>query len=478
VASIGVARHRTPDSPRAAQDQADQERLEVAGARRGGKVIRFTGHIQAAKAFFLPKLHRVAEFLVSQGITIAANLLYGLLCIRLLPVGEYAKFVVVFAIQGSLMVLLDVGISGTFIPLVGERIEDRQLIADYLASLRQIAHWLFAIAAPITVVAYPLLVRNRHWSWQIVAAMIAIVLVSAWFARVGSTYGSVLILQRDRGRWYRAQIVSGLGALALLGIFYGLHWFGAFTAILIGVAKIIWVALIYYLRARELLGVKGTPSKEKRTAIIQLTLPAVPSVVYYALSGQISVFLITIFGRTAAVASVGALSRLGQIFTLLSPMNALLVEPYFARLPRERLKSHYLLAFVAAGACGAGMVALAHIFPGLFLWVLGPKYAGLRTEVVLVILAGAIGLVGGVVASVNGSRRFTYYSFVLADNIITLIVQIIFIWKVDLSTVKAVLWFNIATITPTFFIGILAAFYGFAKGGRRIAGIDYSLEGS
>jgi hypothetical protein len=84
--------------------------------------------------------------------------------------------------------------------------------------------------------------------------------------------------------------------------------------------------------------------------------------------------------------------------------------------------------------------------------------------------------VGGVIASVNGSRRFTYYSFVLSDNILTLIVQAILIWKMDLSTVKAVLWFNIATITPTLIIGILAAFYGFAKGGRRVAGIDYSLE--
>jgi len=449
----------------------------VTGAGQGGRAIQLSGHIQTAKVFFLPKLHRVAEFLFSQGITIACNLLYGLLCIRLLPIGEYAKFVVVFAIQASLMVLLDVGISGSFIPLVGERIEDRQLIADYVASLRQIAHWLFAIAAPITVVAFPLLVRNRHWSWQVVTAMVAIVLVSAWFARVGSSYGSVLIVRRDRYRWYQAQVFSSLGALVLLGIFYAFHRFGAFTAILISVAKIIWVAIVYYRRTNQLLGVKGTPSKEKRTAIVQLTLPAVPGVVYYALGGQISVFLITIFGRTAAVASVGALSRLGQIFTLLSPMNAILIEPYFARLPRKRLKSHYLIAVAAAVACGAGAIALACIFPGLFLWVLGPKYAGLRTEVILVIVAGAILLVGGVTASINNSRRFVYYAFVLTDNIITLFVQAIFIWKVDLSTVRAVLWFNIATITPTFIIGILTTFYGLARGGRRVAGIDYSLEG-
>lgn len=447
------------------------------GRRSGGRVIRLTGHLQAANAFFLPKLHRVAEFLVSQGFTTACNLLYGFLCIRLLPIDEYAKFVVVFAIQASLMVLLDVGISGTFIPLVGERIDDRQLIADYLASLRQMAHWLFAVAAPITIVAYPLLVRNRHWSWQTVTAMVVIVLISAWFARVGATYGSVLIVRRDRQRWYQAQMFTSFGALALLGVLVLFHWLGAFTAISISVGRIIAVASIYYLRTQKLLGVRGVPSREKRTAIIQLTLPAVPSVVYYALGGQISVFLITIFGRTAAVASVGALGRLGQMFGLLAPINGILVEPYFARLPIKQLKSHYLLAASIAGLFGTGAVALAQVFPGLFLWVLGPKYAGLRAEVVLVMLSGAIGLVGGVMAVINGSRRFTYYSFVLADIILTFILQAIFIWKMDLSTVRAVLWFGIVSSLPSFAMGILAAFYGFARGGRRVAGIDYSLEG-
>jgi O-antigen/teichoic acid export membrane protein len=390
--------------------------------------------------------------------------------------GEYAKFVVVFSIQASLMILLDVGISGTFIPLIGERIGDKRLIADYLASLRQIAHWLFVVAVPITIVGYPLLVRNRHWTWQTVAAMVVIVLVSAWFARVGAAYGAVLILQRDRNRWYQAQMITSFGALALLGLFVLAHWLSAFAAILINVGRVIAIAAIYYARSRKLLGVKGVPSKEKRTAAIQLSLPTVPSVIYYALGGQISVFLITYFGHTSAVASVGALGRLGQVFALLTPINGILVEPYFARLPRQQLKSHYLMAAAGASVCGACLVMLARILPGLFLWVLGPKYAGLQTEVVLIMVSGAIGLLGGVVATINGARRFVYYSFVLTDNILTLILQAIYIWRVDLSTVKAVLWFNIFTMLPTLATGAITAFYGFAHGGRTIKETLYVPE--
>ena len=441
-----------------------------------GGSIRIRPHIVSSRAFFLPKLRRIAEFLVSQGITTAGNVIYGLLCVRLLPIGEYAKFVVVFSVQASLMILLDVGISGSFIPLIGERVDDSKLIADYLASLRQIAHWLFAVAVPATIFAYPLMVRNRHWSWQIVTAMVAIVLVSAWFARVGAAYGSVLILKRDRRRWYRAQMFTSFGAVGLIGVFAFLHWLGAFVAILISVGRGIAIAAIYYSRAGTLLGVKGNPSRNKRKAIVHLTLPAIPSVIYYALGGQISVFLITIFGHTAAVASIGALTRLGQIFALVQPINGILIEPYFARLPRAQLRSHYLMAVAGAAVCGAALVALARAVPELFLWVLGPQYARLQTEVVLVILSGAIGLITGVMASINGSRRFIYYSFVLTDIILTLILQAVYIWKFDLSSVKAVLWFNIVTMIPTVSVAILTALYGFARGGRRIVETAYASE--
>jgi hypothetical protein len=40
---------------------------------------------------------------------------------------------------------------------------------------------------------------------------------------------------------------------------------------------------------------------------------------------------------------------------------------------------------------------------------------------------------------------------------------------------KAVLWFGIVTSLPPLALGILNAFYGMARGGRRIVEIDYSL---
>jgi len=443
---------------------------------KGGELestIQMSEFARGWGAFLAPKVHRVAEFLLWQGITMAGNLFYGFLCVRLLPIDEYAKFVVVFAIQGSLVVLMDIGITGSLVPLVGERIEDRQLIADFVASLRQLAHRLFAIVAPIAVIVYPFLVRNRHWSWQTVTFMVTVLLVSVWFARVGGTYGAVLILRRDRRRWYRTQMVSSFGTLILLLVFLAFHLLNAYTAILINVTGVIYIGITCYLRSRQLLGVTGVPTKEKRAAIVHLAVPSIPSVLYFAVQGPLTLLLITIFGRTAAVASVGALTRLGQIFALFSQMNPLLVEPYFANLPKKQLRSHYLGAVAAAGGFGLSMVALARTYPGAFLWILGPKYIGLRGEVLLVIISGSMGLVGGVMASINGARRFVYHWENLARNCIGLLVQIAFIWKADLSSVRNVLILPIAVSLVSFAGATAAALYGLAYGPRSIDGVDH-----
>lgn len=421
---------------------------------------------QAAGALLRSKLRRIVEFLTSQGITMAGNLLYGLLCVRLLPVADYAKFAVVFAILGTIVLLMDIGFSGSLLPLVGERVDDCQLIADYVASLRQLAHWLYFIVAPGLVVVYPLLVRKQQWSWHIVAAMVLILLVASWCARVAGAYGAVLIVRRDRTLWYRAQMISSLGTLALLGAAWALHWLNAFAAILINVSGIVFLALFYFFRARQLLGVAGRPSREKRREIVHLAVPIMPNVIFYALQGQIALFLITLFGRTTAVASVGALSRLGQIFSLLSQMNPLLIEPYFAKLPRVRLKRNYLVLVCINAALCLFAVALGRFFPEVFLWILGPKYRNLRFEVFLLIAGSSAGYFSGMLWAIHASRRFVYWWNSIATIASTVAVQAFFIWKVDLSSMRSVLFLNLIIALTGMLVNISTGIYGFIRGPR------------
>ncbi len=396
------------------------------------------------------------------------NLLYGFLCVRLLPIPDYARYAVVFGFLGSLTVLTDVGFSNALLPLIGERISDRRLIADYVASLRQLAQWLFLFVAPTAAIGYPLIVRRQHWSAWVLTTMVAILLVAAWCARVSGAYGAVLIVRRDRKAWYRTKMISSLGALALLLIAWAAHILNGICAMLINVGGIAYVAVAYFLRARHLLGIPGTASREKRRAIVHFTAPNLPNAIFYALQGQVTLLLITYFGHTTAIASVGALSRLGQIFMLFSQMTPLLIEPYLAKLPRERLKRNYLGIVAVEALFCAAIAGLARLFPGIFLWILGHKYSSLHYEVFLMMAVSSIAYLYGVLWVVHNACRFVYWWNSASIIILTLVVQVIFIWKADLSTVRGVLTMNVWMWLGNLAIMVITGIYGFAFGPRRI----------
>ena len=218
---------------------------------------------------------------------------------------------------------------------------------------------------------------------------------------------------------------------------------------------------------RLVLGVEGRPSKEKRRAIVHLALPVVPSTLFYAFQGQMSLLLITFFGRTTAVASLGALNRLSRFFILFAQMNPVLIEPYFAKLAAAKLKRNYLGVIAIEGAFCLLMIWAAHAFPEVFLWVLGPKYSSLHFEVMLAVAASSISFLFDVIVVMNNARRFVYWSNGIATIVLVLAVQIFFIWKVDLSSVANVLYMNVASALVVLLINALTGVYGFIFGPRK-----------
>jgi O-antigen/teichoic acid export membrane protein len=412
------------------------------------------------------RLLAIRQYLVSQGITVACNLVYGLLCVRLLAASDYAKFVVLFGVQGTFVILMDVGVSGSLIPLIGERVNDHKLIADYLATLRGVGQRLYFGLALCLIVAYPILVRHRQWDVPTVAAMVGILLISTWFMRIGASYGAVLILMQKRSLWYRGQMISAAGTLIILLAVKAIGWLGALEAILINVAGIVFIAAFYFVQTRKLLGHRGVVSKDKRKAIVKLALPNIPGIVFYALQGQIALMLITLFGRTTSVASVGALSRLGQIFVIFGQMNMLLIEPFFARLPMQRLWKNYMAVLAITSALCLLVVAAACVFPRVFLFVLGPTYSGLTTEVKIVVASSSVSYLTNVLWSMHSARRFIYWWSNIANIFLTVVVQVLFIVKADLARVRSVVWLSFATVLVAFLTNALSGAYGYLNGPR------------
>lgn len=459
---FSAQKSRTTESNHKSESQ-DQEKPD----------LQLTSRMQSLRALILSKARRFLQYLPSQGIATAGNLLYGFLCVRMLPKGDYAKFTVVFGFLGALSLLSDISLSGTVLPLIGDRIDNLPLIADYIASLRQLTHRIYFILAPVVMILFPLLVRNQPWDRTVVASMIAIVLVAAWFIRISGAYGSVLMVRRDRERWYWAQKASSLGTLALLLIFWMAHWVNAYSAILINVSGIIFVSQVIYFRARHLLGVKGHGSKEKRAAILHMAAPTIPNAIFYSLQGQISVLLITIFGHTEGLANIGALSRLSQIYTIFVQLNPLLVEPYFAKLPKSQFKISYVALIAGAVGLGLAITASAALFPNVFLAILGPKYSGLNFELLLVIATSSTGYLTSVLVVAHSARRFIYWWSGALTIVLVLTAQVIYIWNVRLNTMSSVLILGLITASTTLLVVLLTGIYGIFFGPREIKGSQH-----
>jgi O-antigen/teichoic acid export membrane protein len=437
--------------------------------------------LKDAYALVASRWRLMAQFLTLQGITAAGNVLYGVLCVRLLPTADYAKFVVLFGVQNTVLILMDANFSNSLVPLVGEHVDDHRMIADYVASLRQLSHWAYLLVGAGLVVLFPELVHNRGWTLGTVAAMVLLLLLSTWFMRQSAQYGAVLILLRERSRWYRGQMVSSLGTLALLGIVWAMHGLSAFAAILINVAGIVYVGVYYAAQARSLLGLRGRPSQAKRSAIVRLALPNMPQSLFYAVQGQISLFLITLFGRTAGVASLGALGRLNAIYMIAAQMHPLIVEPYFAKLPRSQVRKSYGLVMSLTVLLAAAVTLAGYFYPEVFLWILGPQYSHLRFEVFLVLATASANFVGGALWCIHGARRFVYW-WASALNIGgILVVQVLFIWKGNVSNLRTLLWLNLSTMGVMLAVNVLSGVAGFTLGPRSVGhgaelNPEYALE--
>jgi hypothetical protein len=81
-----------------------------------------------------------------------------------------------------------------------------------------------------------------------------------------------------------------------------------------------------------------------------------------------------------------------------------------------------------------------------------------------------------VVYTINNSRRFVYWWQSAATIILTLLVQVSFLWKSDLHTVRSVLWFGIGSTLASCAVQVFSAFYGFARGPMRVVGLDHHAE--
>ncbi|MBF4464331.1 polysaccharide biosynthesis protein [Flavobacterium sp. LC2016-12] len=367
----------------------------------------------------------------------------GILIIRLLTVQEYAFYTLANTMLGMMAVLADGGIVPGVMAQGGKVWENKQKMGTVLATGLDLRR-KFAIASlliSVPILFYLLLHNGASW---IMALLIATALIPAFYATLSDSLLEIIPkLNQTIVPLQRNQIEVGVVRLFLSGLtMFVFPW--AFVAILTAGIPRIWgnvgLRKIVYTMADK----DKKPDKEVRSEILSLVKRILPTSIYYCFSGQITIWLVSIFGNTHSLAQLGALSKVSVMLSIFNVIIATLIIPHFAKLiPDKYLLLNRFLQIMGLLLVLVNAIALiVYLFPTPILWVLGDAYKGLQFELLLSIISSCIGLLGGVVFNLYTSRGWAMSPIV--SILINLFSIVFFASVLDLRSLKGVLFFNIA----------------------------------
>jgi O-antigen/teichoic acid export membrane protein len=411
---------------------------------------------------------RVGNYAVVQAVVQLLAFTSAILLVRWLPQREYAYFTIANAMQATLNVLADIGISVGVISIGGRVWQDRhrfgQLINTGLLVRRRLAVFAFLIVAPLL---YGMLVRNGA-SPLYTLLLIAIVLIGFSIQLSIDVFVVVPRLRSDIARIQTIDFVCAITRLALIvGLIYVFTRAGLAVAIASATFFLQYVLLRTY--AAKVIDLNAGENPEDRREIVRLTKKLAANAVFYCLQGQITVFLISFFGQRATdVAEVGALGRLAMITAVLMSTLTNIFVPAFARC-QDKAKLRVLYLLIAGGVALFSVIVLAAaaFFPDQFLLILGNRYTHLHRELVLMVGGAVLIAFGSTLWMLNSSRAWINGSWLYIP--LTLATQIALIPFTDFSTVAGVLTFNLIATVPAVLLNLWLSYRGFHGLARSVA---------
>jgi O-antigen/teichoic acid export membrane protein len=370
------------------------------------------------------------------------SLIGGILVIRLLPTQEYAVYTLANTMLGTMTILADGGIAAGVMSQGGKVWQDREKLGAVLSTgleLREkFAIGSFLFAAP----ALLYLLRHHGATWTMSLLIIGSLIPAFTTALSGTLLAIAPKLRQDILPLQKNQVGTNLGRLALLSA--SLFWFPwAFIAILCAGLPQIWSNINLRKVSFGYADWAQRPDPVIRQYLLAFVKRILPGSIYYCLSGQITIWIISILGSTTAVAQVGALSRLAMILGVLSVLFSTLISPRFARLPDKAglLLSRYLQIQMVFIILCALVIGSTWIFPEQILFILGKGYSNLKAELVLSVANSCLGLIGGASFAICTSRGWVINPLISIPVTICAIITGLFIFNV--STLKGVFLLNI-----------------------------------
>lgn len=416
----------------------------------------------------------LSKFVSVQMVVQVIGFASGLLLVRSLPQKEYAYFTIANSMQATMSILADSGIGIGLSSIGGKVWQDRQRFGELIHTALYLRRYLAAIAVTIVAPLLMWLLISNGASKSYATIITLAVLLALNYQLLVGVLDVVPRLHSQIDRLQKLDLMLAASRLVLLASAY-LVFLNAAVAIFVSIFGFVAQYMLLKRWAADNIVPQAPINTEDKTTILSIVKHQAPNGVFYCLQGQLTVWLISMFGNTQNIAEVGALGRLGMVFAVISAVMSGIVLPGFARLHSPfLLRRRYFQIVGGFLLLGGGLIAFAAMFPDLLLWTLGSKYAHLRNELLLMMTLSAVNALLAAMWSLNATKAWIQYSWLNIPGVI--VTQILLLVLVDISTVQGVLVFGILSLIPTLVLNSILTFRGFSELRRSEQQLEKDFE--
>ena len=392
----------------------------------GGRLSRWTGIL--------------AAYFSTQTLAQLAGIAAGLLFVNFMPVREFALYTLAFSVVNFFNFVTDLGSTTSLVYFFHQSRKEGTDPGPFVRAVLSLRHIAFAVGIAGVLLAFPRWAGAKGYGLREALLATAGIVLCVWFQIAQSLRVLVLRLTDRYGRSYRAELAGGLTRLALAAALAA----SAFLKSWLGILSSAVGSGVAAFLARSGTDTQEAPEdlRPYRRKVLRYLLPTLPSALYFAVQGPLTVWLAATFGATRNIAEVGALGRLGLLVGIFASLSSVVFLPRLARITDDRLYRRRCLQFGAALAGVAlAMLAATALAPGLFLLLLGKHYSGLHRELLLVVAGAGLSLLDGYAVSVNLARSWTRWQGLAVGSLIA--AQVALVMALPLSTTAGVLTFNV-----------------------------------
>ena len=403
----------------------------------------------------------LTKFISIQLIIQALNLAGGILIVRTLGKEDYAYFTLANAMQSTINNLANSGISSSLSSIGGRVWQDPYRFGQLINTAMYLRRYLAAIATVVvTPILFWMLVKNGA-SIAYALLLISAILIELYFYL---NIGVLIVVPRLHSKVDRLQqlslIFSSSRILLLIGGSLSIlnAAIGAFSSTVASGLQ----NLMLWSDVKDFIDIKAELNEEDRLEILNIIKTQAPTTIFYCIQGQLTVWLISIFGNTQNIAEAGALGRMGVIFSLISSILVTIVLPNFSRTQSYKtlIRKYNQIIFVYV-LLSFAILLVSFMFPKQLLLILGKNYLSLEKELLFFMIASVSNSTNGMLWQVNCAKGWIKQSWLLIPTVIA--TEFVLLLFLDISNLVGVSIFNALSVFPSFCVNVYMARMGLLK---------------